>query len=204
MRVFFIRHGQSEANTLRVFSNRGWKHALTETGREQVRKLADALQGRGVSAVISSPLRRAVESAEILSEALGAPCEIAQALVEYDVGTHEDRSDAESWDAYAEIERRWAAGDLAARLTGGESCEEIRNRFVRFMRELMERFANERATLALVGHGGTFRHALPVVLENLDVSFCFRHRLPNAAVVEAVLEDGHLLCTRWHETVVAG
>ena len=202
MQVLFIRHGQSEANVLGAFSNRGWKHPLTETGRAQVRKLAQALQGRGISALLSSPLKRAVESAEILGEALGVRHEVAQALVEYDVGTHEGRNDAESWQAYAEVEQRWAAGELTARLEGGESCEDIRNRFVPFVRELIARFEKEPATLAIIGHGGTFRHSLPIVLGNVDEAFCRTHGLPNTAVVEAVLEDGRLFCTRWHETIL--
>jgi len=95
MRIFFVRHGESEANILKTFSNRGWKHPLTQRGQKQARALAAQLQGRGVTAIYTSPLRRAVESAEILAERLGVPCQIEPALIEYDVGIYEDRSDEE-------------------------------------------------------------------------------------------------------------
>ncbi|MBK9055673.1 MAG: histidine phosphatase family protein [Chloroflexi bacterium] len=40
MRFYFVRHGESEANILHEMSNRGWKHGLTEKGREQAAALA--------------------------------------------------------------------------------------------------------------------------------------------------------------------
>ena len=97
MRFLFLRHGESEANLLEVFSNRGWKHPLTQNGRRQVEKLAEALHHCGVVAIYTSPLRRAVESAQILGERLMLPCDIEPALVEYDVGMYEDRGDSEGW-----------------------------------------------------------------------------------------------------------
>src|SRR5438309_10652152 len=42
-RLYFVRHGESEANRLKVFSNRDVAHGLTETGRAQVERLAAAL-----------------------------------------------------------------------------------------------------------------------------------------------------------------
>lgn len=42
MRLLFARHGESEANVDRVFSNRGWGHPLTPAGREQARVLAES------------------------------------------------------------------------------------------------------------------------------------------------------------------
>lgn len=42
--IYFVRHGESEENILKVFSNRGLKHGLTEKGREQVESLAEKLK----------------------------------------------------------------------------------------------------------------------------------------------------------------
>jgi len=76
MRIFFARHGQSEANLLKVFSNRGWKHPLTAMGRQQAHELAARLRDRNVAAVFTSPLRRAVEAAQIVAEQLRVPFEV--------------------------------------------------------------------------------------------------------------------------------
>src|SRR3712207_5088470 len=103
MTLYFVRHGESEANRLREFSNRGVKHGLTPRGREQAAALARALRGAAVAKLFSSPLLRAVETAEILSAAIGVPYEVTDALREYDCGILEGRSDAASWQVYDEV-----------------------------------------------------------------------------------------------------
>ena len=70
MKLYFVRHGESEANVLQVISNRGWMHPLTEKGRQQANTLAEKLRGAGITKIYTSPLRRAVETAEILSRSL--------------------------------------------------------------------------------------------------------------------------------------
>ena len=96
MKLYFVRHGESEANILHEISNRGWKHGLTEKGREQSRQLAQNLSASGISKIFTSPLRRAVETAQILALELGAPLEVTQALAEYDCGILEGKSDEQS------------------------------------------------------------------------------------------------------------
>ena len=83
MLVYFVRHGESEANVLNVFSNRGTKHPLTSRGREQVEMLAGKLADVNFGAFYSSPVWRATESAEILSRRLGISYEVTEALREY-------------------------------------------------------------------------------------------------------------------------
>jgi len=67
MRLYFVRHGESEANILRVISNRGYRYGLTVRGQQQAVTLAQHLQHVPISSIFSSPLRRAVETADILS-----------------------------------------------------------------------------------------------------------------------------------------
>ncbi|MGD0461848.1 MAG: histidine phosphatase family protein [Tepidisphaeraceae bacterium] len=204
MRIFFVRHGESEANILKIFSNRQWKHPLTERGREQAKALAAQLRGRGVAAIHSSPLRRAIESAEILAGRLGVEYVIEPALIEYDVGIYEDRSDEEGWRAYADVERQWAQGQLDARLPEGESSLDIQNRFVPFIRRLINLYGKrEDATVVLIGHGGTYRQGLPCVLGNISRKYAVEHGLANTAVVEAELREGVLHCVSWGDRVMA-
>ena len=68
MRLYFIRHGESEANVLHEISNRGAKHGLTEKGRAQVAALAQKLGAIPFVKLYSSPLLRAIQTAEILSQ----------------------------------------------------------------------------------------------------------------------------------------
>ena len=65
MRIYFARHGESQANLLHEISNRGLKHGLTRRGREQAVALADRLQNLAVTHIYSSPLLRAIETSVI-------------------------------------------------------------------------------------------------------------------------------------------
>ncbi len=97
MRLYFVRHGESEANVLSIISNRGFKHGLTEKGRGQAATLAQNLKGASITRIYASPLKRAVETAKILAEAWGVEYTITPALREFDCGVAEDRGDPESW-----------------------------------------------------------------------------------------------------------
>jgi broad specificity phosphatase PhoE len=205
MRIFFVRHGESQANVDRIFSNRGWKHPLTQRGREQVEALATKLVDRRVIAVCSSPIQRAVESAQIITLRLRIPHQIEPGLAEWDVGIYEDRPHDEGAAAYAEVEQEWASGRLDARIPQGESCSEVRARFAAFILRLIEEF-NTRpdVALVLVGHGGTYRHALPAVLSNVSGAFAMGHGLDHVDVLEAELRDDQSLhCVRWGDEVMA-
>jgi len=55
MKFYFTCHGQSEANILKIISNRDLPHALTEKGQQQARALAGRLSGNAFERIISSP-----------------------------------------------------------------------------------------------------------------------------------------------------
>ncbi len=82
MKITFTRHGESQANLLQEFSNRGLKHPLTPAGRQQAAALAEALQGQNVTHLYSSPVLRALETAIILAGRLGGTYEVVEALRE--------------------------------------------------------------------------------------------------------------------------
>lgn len=92
MKLYFVRHGESEANLLREFSNRGLKHGLTDKGRTQAAELAQKLKETPVTKIFSSPLLRAVQTTEILAASLSKPYQLTGALREYDCGVLEGKS----------------------------------------------------------------------------------------------------------------
>jgi probable phosphoglycerate mutase len=197
VRIFFVRHGESEANILKVFSNRDWKHPLTEKGRQQARELAAKLRDRPIATIHTSPIQRAVETAQILGEQFNLPAKIEPGLIEYDVGIYEGRSDDAGWNEYARVEAEWKNGNLDARMKGGESCREIRARFSQFIERIVQEHRRDGAEVILVGHGGTFRQGLPQVLCNISLDYAIQNRMDNTACIEAELRDSRLRCVRW-------
>jgi broad specificity phosphatase PhoE len=204
MKLFFVRHGESEANVLRVFSNRGWQHGLTETGRAQAYTLAERLAGEEIDNLYTSPLRRAVETAGILSQRLGIDYVITAALREYDCGVIEGRGDEAAARVYSEVLDDWTLRhQFNSRIEGGESFNDMRARFVPFVQNLISAPAGVSRNLALVGHGGIFRCMLPLVLENVDHAFAMASRLGNASAIVAQVEAGRLVCLDWTDQPLA-
>ncbi len=77
--MILIRHGQSEFNVVfsRTRQDPGIRDpALTDEGRRQAAEAGEALRGAGLTALVTSPYRRALETAEIVARILGVPVEI--------------------------------------------------------------------------------------------------------------------------------
>jgi probable phosphoglycerate mutase len=198
MRLYFVRHGESVANVERVFSNSGFKHPLTEKGIEQARLLAHNLAGQGISRIYSSPVMRAVQTAEILSQTLNAEIEITEALREWSVGILEDTDTPEGWEMHRQVQEDWFLhGKLENKIPEGENFLEIRERFVPFIEKLVEAGRDSDERVVLIGHGGLFVAMLPVVLKGITHPFAASHGFPNTGYVLAEARAGGLYCLEW-------
>jgi len=198
VRLYFIRHGESEANTAGVFSNRPPGHALTAAGRDQAQTLAGRLQNEGLTGVYSSPLLRATQTAAILAETLKLSVEVTDALREYDMGIYEGTGDPAGWEANRRLFIAWTLQkqwDLC--IEGGESFEDVRQRLAPFIESLVAAHRGDDARLALVGHGGLYLAQLPLLLANVPYRWALEHPLGNADVIVAEPRADGLYCQSW-------
>jgi probable phosphoglycerate mutase len=201
MKITFTRHGESQANLLKVFSNQGLKHPLTPVGRGQVAALAERLQDQQVTRIYSSPVLRALETAIILAVKLGVEYEVVEALREYDVGVLEGRSDPQSWQLWKEMAEAWLSHQrLEQRVEGGESYLEVRQRFLPFIERLTQEYGQTEAHLVCVGHGGLYRLMLPLVVSNLNQAFFARQGgFGYTAWITCETTREGLVCTSWND-----
>jgi broad specificity phosphatase PhoE len=198
MKLYFVRHGESEANTRHVISNRESPFQLTDLGRGQAKVLAERLKDIPFTAIYSSPVRRARETAEILSRALRLPYQVTEALREYDCGILEDQSDAVSWRLHREIYEDWTLNHNYQRQPdGGECFEDIRERFVPFIEALIHDGLDNNDHILCVGHGGLFQLMLPLVLINVDDAFVRSHEIDHTHCVIAEQRREGLVCLQW-------
>lgn len=201
MNLYFVRHGESEANTRHIISNRESTFHLTLKGIQQAEALAGRLRDIPFSAMFSSPVLRARETTEILSAALGIPYQVTEALREYDCGFLEEKSDEESWRHHNQYFEDWVLrGQYTSKPEEGECFLDIQNRFVPFIESLIQN--NEDKNIILVGHGGLFLLMLPLVLTNIDHSFATSRGIGNAEYILARQESTGLVCLQWGEQVV--
>lgn len=199
MKVFFIRHGESTANTLHVISNRDDGFPLTENGRRQAMELIPQIQSMGISKILCSTVLRAAETGEILSSALLLPIQMSSALREIDMGELEDQSSDAAWQEHDRIYSEWMGkGNLSAKARGGESLLDVQKRFLPFFQETTSEDGNN-GNLLLISHGGLLISMLPLVLQNLTPEFCQTHHLSNTGIVAAERKADAFLCTRWED-----
>jgi 2,3-bisphosphoglycerate-dependent phosphoglycerate mutase len=198
MRLYFVRHSQSEANVLRVISNRDLPHSLTTQGRQQAEALARSLGDVPLIAIYSSPIMRAMQTAEIVAAISGVPFEIADALREPDCGIMEGRSDEEAWAEHDRVVSDWVVQRrFDSCIEGGESFHDLRARFVPFMDRLITAHGGTNHNILLITHGSLLYLMLPLVLTNIDFASVREYPMPNAGVIIAEKQANGLVCLEW-------
>jgi len=203
MRIYFARHGESQANLLHEISNRGLRHGLTLKGRTQALLLAERLHALPVTRVYSSPLLRAVETSLLVANRLEVEVEVVDALREYDCGVLEGRSDEEAWQGWQALFDAWVKRhEWERRLEGGESFQDIRRRFEPFIEGLVQQYGDTSAHVVCVAHGGVYWMMLPVVLRNVTTEMISRYGFDYTACIVAEWRSGGLFCVQWNEHVI--
>lgn len=146
--LYLVRHGQTDWNAARRVQGRT-DIPLNDTGREQARGAGELLARREWDAIYSSPLSRAVETAEIIGARIGIDTvTTVDALMERDYGDAEGMTDAE-------IDARFADGIRAA---GQETREDVGRRVVAALEDIARARPDER--IIVVSHGGAIRAVL--------------------------------------------
>jgi isoleucyl-tRNA synthetase len=148
-RYLFIRHGQADNNLLGVVSSLPTnEHHLTDTGRTQITHAAESLRNQGVTKIITSPLMRTRESAEILADTLGidrAQIVIEDRFKEWQLGVLEGTPITGLRECYPTHRDRFLRAP-----EGGESLTDMKRRIGAALYELEETYTNE--TILIVGH----------------------------------------------------
>jgi broad specificity phosphatase PhoE len=192
-RLYLVRHGENLANLTKEFSYRNVDYSLTAKGVLQAEQTARHLQDKGISAVYSSPLRRAQETAQPLAAALGQAVIVREAFRELNVGELEGQPPTEAaWDAHNAILRAWRRGDLEARFPGGENYLEMWRRVEAGFRQVMAE--NPQGAVAIFAHGGVFASSIKALCTGVDLSDVLSQENHNCSisVVDAELRDGRL------------
>ena len=204
MRLYFVRHGQSEANVQRVISNRDVYHPLTELGRQQVETLAQSLAEVTVVAIYSSPIVRATQTAQIVASRLSLPVEIVDALREPDCGIMEGRADEEAWAEHDRVIHDWLVSHrFDSSIEGGESYNDLRARFVPFIDRLVALYGSTEHNILLITHGSLLYLMLPLVLSNVDLPSVHKYPMPNTGVIIVEQQANGLVCLEWCGTSIS-
>lgn len=171
--LLLVRHGETPANVDGVLLGRS-DVLLTDRGRAQAEALRPLVDG--AVAVVSSPLRRAVATAEALD--LDVPVEIDGRWIELDYGEHEGVLPGDLPDG---LWRRWQA-DPAYRPPGGESLADVGTRVRAACEELLGPGCPAReGDVVVVSHVSPIKAAVAWALGTGD-SVAWRMRLSTGSL----------------------
>lgn len=103
-RLVWVRHGQSTWNVIDRFQGRIHHPPLTAKGREQAQAAARSLEDMRAGRIVSSPLRRAAQTAHLIGEHLHLPVEYDELLMEQEF---DESAEAVVGRGQAFLDRRW-------------------------------------------------------------------------------------------------
>ncbi len=194
MLLTLVRHGESAYNAEGRIQGQS-DVPLSELGRRQSEAVADAVAGAPVEAIYSSPLRRALETAQPIAIRTGVPIATDPRLMEIDAGVFQNRLRTELPERYPEEYRRWLSGDPDFTIPGGESRRDLMVRGGDFLLAIREA---RHAHAVVVTHGGLLSAALKVLL---DIP-AHRHpfRLENGSISRIEWTDGSVKVLSLNET----
>lgn len=172
---------------------------------QQAADLAERLAGEPVAAVYASRATRAQQTAEAVATAQDLETQVIDGVQEIAAGDMEGRTDRPSIDAYLGVFGKWARGELAVRMPGGETGEQVRRRFRDAVTEIgaKHRQADPDMIAVLVCHGALMRAGSEWLADNVRPEVADKELLPNTAVIEmASTADDGWHCVSWSGLVM--
>ncbi len=161
VRVSVLRHGESENNLLDIdctdIINKDL-YGLTAKGIDQIESVA--AEQHDFDIILHSPLRRAVESARILSARWGTPSKCEELLIEVNSGVFESRPAAERLE--------WKKKNRSHFYPSGESKIDVENRVTTVLNKLGTEYQDQH--VLLVTHGTFLFHLFGAVFDQVDRS----------------------------------
>ncbi len=156
--LWLIRHGSTAWNEAGRYQGRA-DTKLSARGEWEMRHLAGQLARLRLCAILTSPLRRARQSACLLAGRLGAPIRVAPSLTELDYGDWEGLTQAEVKQLYPEHLRCWKTTPQLMAFPTGETLLEAETRLREFLAGLADASLPGEGALAVVTHEAMIRLA---------------------------------------------
>jgi len=186
-RVWLARH--AETATPHLLHGAESDVPLGEHGRRQAEAAAEWFARLGPEVVVSSAMRRAIETAEPIARRCRIPHEIEPLWHERRVGAFSQRCGAEVDEAWQRTPHAWQSGDLDFAVDGMESFASIQQRVLPVWERVVARHRGKR--IAVIVHGVVSKVLLLSLLPGYSAADWLRiGKAHNLAVSELILAEG--------------
>lgn len=183
--IILIRHGETHWNALGKFQG-SRDIELSEEGIVQAKLLKKRLN-ESFDCVYCSPLKRALNTAEIISENIKSEPIIYENLREIDFGEWEGLTTNDIKNNYPEIFKEWLTDDTTGPLCGGDgSLKKASTRAKHAILDIASQ--NKGKTAAVVAHGGIIKAAL-IGIFNWNMNMYHKIRLGNTSISKLYFDD---------------
>ena len=193
--IILVRHGETEWNVEEIFRGR-IDIELNETGRKQGELLAEYLSRLKLEAIYSSPLKRAVTTAEMIANYHKLGVESVAGLIDFNYGEWQGLPHQEVKDKYKELYVKWVNSPDQVKIPGGESLDDIRERAVGVVNNTVARHGG---TVALVSHR-VVNKVLICALLGLDNSHFWNIKQDTCGITTFTYEKEQFILTEHNNT----
>ncbi len=175
---YLVRHGETDWNREQVFRGRV-DVPLNDLGRQQAQAVAKKLSEADLTAVYTSPLKRAGETADIVARLCGLQAVVENGFIDMNFGEWQGLTHGDVQTQFPEAYRRWQQSPESASIPGAESLRAVQERAVSALDKLAERFPD--AAVCVVGHRVVCKLLMAWAL-GLDGSAFWRIRQDTACI----------------------
>jgi len=130
-----MRHGLTESNKKKIYAGRS-NEGLIGLGIEGIRNIGKKMRGLGIEKIYSSPIRRAVQTAEIIDSFLDVGVEVEENLEEMRLGPWEGLSEEEVAERFPEQWKVWNTEPSKLKVDGRETLKEVQVRALEAVRRI--------------------------------------------------------------------
>jgi len=147
-KLILARHGETVWNIEKIYRGRADIN-LNEMGIRQAELLGEYLSNWGLEAIYSSPLRRALDTANIIARYQKISVHIAEGLIDFDYGEWQSLPEQEAKRRYPTLHNEWYNNPHKVKMPGGESLEDVRRRAIKVVSDVL---ASYQGSVVLVSH----------------------------------------------------
>jgi len=194
-KLMLIRHGDTDWNVEEIFRGRA-DIALNETGIKQAELLARHLADEKIVAIYSSPLKRALKTAEIIALSHHIDAITAAELIDFNYGEWQGLSHDTVKDKCKTLYEKWLTKPHLVRMPKGESLDDVRERATSLMDRIITK---HEGTVALVSHRVVGK-VLICALLGLDSSHFWNIRLDTCGITTFVYQDKSFILEKHNDT----
>jgi broad specificity phosphatase PhoE len=193
--LILARHGETAWNVEKIYRGRTDVN-LDEVGIKQAELLGRHLGNWELEAIYSSPLRRALDTANIIARYQKIGIHVAEGLIDFDYGEWQSLSEQRVKNLYPTLHDEWHNNPHKVRMPGGESLEDVKKRAIKVVNDVLSEY---QGSVVLVSHR-VVNKVLICSLLGLVNSYFWNIKQDVSGITIFNYVDGRFVLTRHNDT----